>query len=99
MRIHHAYTQARNFVDYLEVYSTRLSDDLQSIVYKVVSPIKTTIKLFDELLNEGIQSLTEVTKEGNFDFNILGGSHGEENEDLKVSLLKSLIWFRRTPRR
>ena len=53
--IHHAYTQARNFVDYLEVYSTRLSDDLQSIVYKVVSPIKTTIKLFDELLNEGIR--------------------------------------------
>ena len=67
VRIHHAYTQARNFVDYLEVYSTRLSDDLQSIVYKVVSPIKTTIKLFDELLNEGIQSLTEVTKEGNFE--------------------------------
>ena len=92
VRIHHAYTQARNFVDYLEVYSTRLSDDLQSIVYKVVSPIKTTIKLFDELLNEGIQSLTEVTKEGNFEcfFNILGVVTWEENEDLKVSLLKSL---------
>ena len=58
------------------MYSTRLSDDLQSIVYKVVSPIKTTIKLFDELLNEGIQSLTGVTKEGNFEcFQYFGSGH------------------------
>lgn len=40
LQIHSGYTQARNFLDYLEVYARNLSDDLQSIVYKVVSPMK-----------------------------------------------------------
>ncbi|RCK55189.1 Exocyst complex component SEC6 [Candida viswanathii] len=90
--IHAAYTQARNFQDYLEVYSRTLSDDFQSIVYKVVSPMKKTIKLFDELIQEAIFSLTEVTKVGNYTnfFNLFAVLTWEETQDMKFALLSSL---------
>ncbi|EMG45308.1 SEC6 Exocyst complex component SEC6 [Candida maltosa Xu316] len=92
MQIHASFTQARNFQDYLEVYSRNLTDDLQSIVYKIVSPMKKTIKLFDDLLNEGIQSLTEVTKVQNFEcfFKIIAVIVWEEKQDLKFSSINNL---------
>ncbi|KAK6880861.1 Exocyst complex component SEC6 [Candida tropicalis] len=92
LQIHSGYTQARNFSDYLEVYARNLSDDLQSIVYKVVSPMKKTIKLFDELLQEAIFSLTEVTKVGNYTnfFNLFTVLTWEEKQDMKLVLLTSL---------
>lgn len=91
-RIHYNLTQARNFQDYLENISETLSDDLKSIVFKVILPIKKTIKKFDDLLREIIISLTEALKDGNAElvFKLIKIIEFESNEDLKFSLMKNL---------
>lgn len=54
--------------------------------------MKKTIKLFDELLQEAIFSLTEVTKVGNYTnfFNLFTVLTWEEKQDMKLVLLTSL---------
>lgn len=91
-RIHYSLTQARNFQDYLETISDSLSDDLKSIVFKVVLPVKKTIKKFDDLLGEIIISLTEALKEGNVElvFKLIKIIEFESNEDLKFALMSNL---------
>ncbi|ABN64841.2 exocyst complex subunit [Scheffersomyces stipitis CBS 6054] len=90
--IHYELTQARNFSEYLEVYSRELSDDFKSIIYKIIDPIKRTIGNFQELLGEAIISLTEVVKDGNVQLvhRVVKIVEYESNEDLKFSLMQSL---------
>lgn len=90
--IHYELTQARNFLEYLEVYSRELSDDFKSIIYKIIDPIKRTIGNFQELLGEAIISLTEVVKDGNVQLvhRVVKIVEYESNEDLKFSLMQSL---------
>ncbi|KAK6458662.1 exocyst complex subunit [Scheffersomyces xylosifermentans] len=90
--IHYELTQARNFSDYLEVYSRSLSDDFRSIVFKITDPIKRTIAKFEDLLGEAIISLTEVVKDGNVQlvFRVVKIIEYESKEDLKFSLMESL---------
>lgn len=92
LKIHYHLTQARNLQDFLEVQSTKLSDDLQSIVYKIVQPIKKTIKKFDDLLAEIIISTTEAVKEGNKELvnKLIKIIDFETVEDLKLTLKNSL---------
>ncbi|KAK7683886.1 hypothetical protein QCA50_012857 [Cerrena zonata] len=47
LKIHFNLTQARNLQDYLEKESTNLSDDLKSIVQKIVAPMKATVIEFE----------------------------------------------------
>lgn len=91
-KIHYHLTQARNLQDFLEVQSTKLSDDLQSIVYKILQPIKKTIKKFDELLAEIIISTTEAVKEGNNELvnKLIKIIDLETVEDLKLTLKNNL---------
>lgn len=90
--IHYRYTQIRNFADYLENYSQSLSDDLQSIVYNITSPVRETIRLFDELLTECIISITEATKDDNFEilYKVVTIVLWEDKEDTKLSVMKNL---------
>lgn len=90
--IHFNLTQARNFQDFLLSPSNKFSDDLQSIIEKILMPIKSTIRLFDELLNEIIISITEAIREGNgaMAFKLVKIIEFENNEDLKVSLKEKL---------
>lgn len=92
LRIHYHLTQARNFSDYLEVLSETLSDDLRSIVSKITSPMKKTIKKFDSLLNEIIISVTEALKDGNTElvFKLIKILDFEYTEDLKCTLMSKL---------
>jgi archaellum component FlaC len=91
LTIHYQVNQTRNFLDYLQLDSG-LSDDLRSIVYKIVAPLKKTIRLFDELLTESIISITESAREGNLQlvFKIIAIIEYEANEDLKLDLMSSL---------
>lgn len=91
-RIHYNITQARNFQDYLQQQSSTLSDDLQSIIFKLVLPLQEVVKNFDLLLAEIIYSITEAAKEGNYTlaFKIIKIIEFEANEDLKFSLLNKL---------
>lgn len=90
--IHYGFTQARNFQDYLEEYSQGLSDDLQSIIYKIVAPMKKTTKLFEELLNEAIIGLTEAAKDENYEciYRLIKVIEYEDKEDLKFTLMENL---------
>lgn len=91
-RIHYNITQARNFQDYLQLQSSTLSDDLQSIVFKLVLPVQEVTKNFDLLLAEIIYTITEAAKEGNYElvFKVIKIIEFEANEDLKFSLLDKL---------
>lgn len=91
-RIHYNITQARNFQDYLNFQSASLSDDLQSIIFKLVLPLQDIVKNFDLLLAEIIYSITEAAKEGNLTLalKVIKIVEFEANEDLKFSLLKQL---------
>lgn len=90
--IHYQYTQVRNLVDYLEMYSQSLSDDLQSIVYKITSPVRETIKAFDGLLTECIISITEAAKDHNFEilYKVVAIILWEDKEDVKLSMMQNL---------
>lgn len=90
--IHFNLTQARNFQDYLEHESMNLSDDLKSIIFKIVSPIKKTIKSYNNLLGEIIISITEALKEGNQElvFKLIKIIDYEANEDMKLVLMENL---------
>lgn len=90
--IHYRYTQIRNFADYLENYSQTLSDDFKSIVYNIISPVRETIRLFDELLNECIMSITESTKIDNFEllYKVVSIILWEDKEDTKLSVMQNL---------
>lgn len=92
LKIHYNFTQARNFQDYLDRESSNLSDDLKSIIFKVISPIKKTIRKFDELLREVIISVTEALKEGNSElvFKLIKIIEFETQEDLKFQLMENL---------
>lgn len=89
--IHFKVTQVRNFADYLELDSG-LSDDLRSIVYKIVAPLKKTIGLYDELITEIIISITESAREGNLElvFKLITIIEYEASEDLKLDLINNL---------
>lgn len=91
-KIHYNLTQARNFEDYLEKESEDLSDDLKSIVYKIVAPLRKTKKLFDDLLREIIISITEALKEDNSElvFKLIKIIEFETSEDLKFQLSDQL---------
>ncbi|CAI5758840.1 unnamed protein product [Candida verbasci] len=93
LEIHNLYDQARNFHDYLERFIMNSSDDYKSLVQKITSPIKKTISLFDEFINECTISLTEYTKEGNFEFlfKFVAVISYEEKEDLKAELIGNLF--------
>lgn len=90
--IHYSLNQARNFADYLEYDSLLLSNDLESIVLRIIKPVKESIRKFDELLSEAITSLTESVKEGNvaLAFKVVKIVEFEHNEDLKFTLIGSL---------
>ena len=91
-RIHFHVTQARNFLEYLETESQRLSDDTQSLVNKIVQPVKQIARRFDELLKEVIISVTEAVKEGNTGLvaNLVQIIEYEAAEDAKAVLVNSL---------
>lgn len=91
-RIHFNVTQARNFADYLEDQSKVLSDDIQSIVAKIVQPLRALVRKFDELLTEIVISITEAVKEGNDEIvnKVVRFIEHEATEDLKVSLIQDL---------
>lgn len=91
-QIHYHFTEARNLQDYLELGSFYLSDDLKSIVSKVLIPIKKTLKKFDILLKEIVISMTEGLKEGNSEMilKLITIIDFEAKEDLKVALRKNL---------
>lgn len=90
--IHYNLNQVRNFQDYLECNYKDLSDDLKSIVIKIISPIKGCIRAFDDLLNEIISSVTEAVKDQNHEmvFKLIKVIEYEANEDLKLDLYKNL---------
>ncbi|KAI5959089.1 SEC6 [Candida pseudojiufengensis] len=90
--IHYRYTQIRNFQDYLEFYTKSLSDDLRSIVLNIISNVKDTIKLFDELLNECIMSITETARDNNYSclYNVIGIIIWEDQQDIKLDLMNDL---------
>lgn len=87
-KIHYNITQARNLLDYLEVHSKTLSDDLKSILRRLILPLRTTVKKFDDLLKEVIISLTEAVKEQNNElvFKLIEIIEFETKEDLKLAL-------------
>lgn len=91
-RIHFNVTQARNLVDYLEDHSADLSDDIQSIVTKIIQPLLPVFRNFDELLKEVIISVTEAVKEGNTEMvtKLVRVIEYEAVEDLKVNLERGL---------
>ncbi len=92
LTIHYNVTQARNFEDFLLLPTNRFLDDLQSIIAKIVSPIKNLVRQFDELLGEVIISLTEAVKDGNkvMAFKLIKIIEFENNEDVKVALKAKL---------
>lgn len=91
-RIHFNVTQARNFVDYLEDQSAELSDDIQSIVTKIIQPLRAVFRNFDELMKEVVISITEAVKEGNIEMvnKLVRVIEHEATEDLKVNLMRDL---------
>lgn len=91
-RIHYNVTQARNFLDYLLRSSETLSDDTQSIISKITSPIRRVVRKFDELLKEIIISITEAVKEGNKEMvhKLVRVILYEATEDAKILLVDSL---------
>lgn len=91
-RIHFNVTQARNLGDYLETESSVLSDDIQSIVAKIVAPLRKVVRHFDALLKEVIISITEAVKEGNTEMvgKLVRIIELESAEDLKVALAAQL---------
>lgn len=91
-RIHFNVTQARNFLDYLEDQSRDLSDDIQSIVTKIIQPLKAMVRNFDDLLKEIIISITEAVKEGNVEIvnKLVRVIELEAVEDLKANLVLDL---------
>ncbi|KAG7195484.1 SNARE-binding exocyst subunit S6 [Scheffersomyces spartinae] len=93
LHIHYCLTQLRNFMDYLEAYLGRLSDDFKSILENIISPGKNVIRTFDDLLNECIISLTEAVKEGNVEivYKVISLIEFESLEDLKVLIREQLI--------
>lgn len=90
--IHYNLNQVRNFQDYLECNYKYLSDDLKSIINKIITPIKACIKAFDDLLYEIISSVTEGVKDQNHEmvFKLIKVLEFESNEDLKLDLYKNL---------
>lgn len=91
-RIHYNVTQARNFQEYLEEESKHMSDDVQSIVQKIITPSRKVIRNFEVLLKEIIISITEAVKEGNtaMVLKLVQIIKHESEEDVKVTLLKQL---------
>lgn len=91
-RIHFNVTQARNLLEYLESQALTLSDDVQSIVAKIILPIRKIIRRFDELITEVAMSVTEAVKEGNTKMVevIVRVIEIEAAEDLKASLITDL---------
>lgn len=91
-RIHFNVTQARNLLEYLESQALTLSDDVQSIVAKIILPIRKIIRSFDELITEVAMSVTEAVKEGNSKMVdvIVRVIEIEAAEDLKASLISDL---------
>lgn len=91
-RIHFNVTQARNFSDYLEGQSRELSDDIQSIVAKIIQPLKLVVRNFDELLKEIVISITEAVKEGNDEIvnKLVRVIEFEAVEDQKINLILEL---------
>ncbi|OBA19764.1 hypothetical protein METBIDRAFT_44604 [Metschnikowia bicuspidata var. bicuspidata NRRL YB-4993] len=91
-RIHFNVTQARNFLEYLEVETQALSDDTQSIIRRIVAPVRKMVRNFDDLLKEIVISITEAVKEGNLEMvtRIVRIIHYETIEDLKLVLNTNL---------
>lgn len=91
-RIHFNVTQARNFSEYLEQESEMLSDDTQSIIRRIVTPVRKIVRGFDDLLKEIIISITEAVKEGNVEMvhKIVRIIEFEDTEDLKLVLNTNL---------
>lgn len=89
--IHFKVTQVRNFADYLELDSG-LSDDLRSIVYKIVAPLRKTVGLYNDLITEIIISVTESARDGNLElvYKLITIIEYEANEDLKLDLVTCL---------
>ncbi|CUM63643.1 uncharacterized protein PRCAT00001225001 [Priceomyces carsonii] len=92
LKIHYNLTQVRNFQDYLERNSSTLTDDLKSIVKRIISPIRKIIIAFDELFKEIIISCTEALKEGNTELvcKLINIVEYETVEDLKLELMEKL---------
>lgn len=92
LQIHFSLTQAWNLKDYLEKESSNLSDDLQLIIFKIVAPLKKTIRKFDELLREIIISTTEALKDDNTQliYKLIKIVDYELVEDLKFELMDRL---------
>lgn len=93
LHIHYCLTQLRNFMDYLEAYLGRLSDDFKSILENIISPGRNLIRSFDDLLNECVISLTEAVKEGNLEivYKVIALIEFESQEDLKVLIRDQLV--------
>lgn len=91
-RIHYNVTQARNLAEYLQVESTRLSDDVQLIVDKIVAPVRTTVRNFDTLLKEIVISITEAYKDGNsaMVYKLIQVLRYENDQDLRAVLREKL---------
>ena len=91
-RIHFNVTQARNFLEYLEAEAEALSDDTQSIVRKIVFPVRKMVRDFDDLLKEIVISITEAVKEGNVEMvhKVVRIIEYETAEDVKLSLYNAL---------
>lgn len=91
-RIHFNVTQARNLLDYLEDESLTLSDDTQSIVQRIILPIRKVVRNFDELLKEIITNITEAVKDGNTELvtRLVRVIEHEAAEDLKLVLMSQL---------
>lgn len=91
-RIHFNVTQARNFLDYLEVEARGLSDDTQSIVKRIINPVQKTVRKFDDLLREIIISVTEAVKDNNNEMvvKLVRVIDHEAAEDLKLTLMDQL---------
>lgn len=89
--IHFKVNQVRNFGDFL-LLDSGLSDDLRSIIDKIVYPLKQTTHLFDDLINEVIISLTESARDGNMQliYKLITIIEFEANEDLKLDLFNNL---------
>lgn len=90
--IHYELNQTRNFSDYLKYFSKNLSEDLNTIINKLIFPVQRLVSIFDDFLSDAIFQMTEAAKKKNveFIFKIIKIIDIETKEDLKFSLMESL---------
>lgn len=90
--IHYKLNQARNLHDFLRLPNNKFTDDLESIIGRILYPLSQAVKHFDELLVEIIISLTEAVKEGNHTMalKLVKILEYENKEDLKIALKEKL---------